>query len=248
VTPEGRAIAKRPTPEGPCTGELLSPQLSKRELRPMINKTRRHARSALRANQLLAACLCELQDAGAHLTYGFKSFPEWATAEFGELDLTKDSVKNMCRSGRALLLLQREARIDLTDHRTLPGTTGTRALSAIASHHGDQAAIEVFDACPEGHVVATTVRAAAGALLPPPPATAEAPATPHDDEEDEEAEEIPKAVKDLRDHVERLHDYLHDIECADDADPIAVTRAYEHFLKDAEELGAALDTVLRTGI
>jgi hypothetical protein len=212
----------------------------------MILQTRRHARSAKRANQQLAASLRRLLDAEAHRTYGRKSFPEWAVAEFGEFDLTIDSVKNMCKSGRALLFLHEEGRIDLGDHRTLPGTTGARALSSILSNHGDQAALEVFDACPEGHVVGSTVNTAAGALLPPPPASTASETTPEDDDEEEEPEDIPEEVEKLRSHVERLHDYLHDIECTDDADPIAVTRAYEHFLKDAHDLRPVLDAVLPT--
>jgi len=244
VTPKGRAIAKRPSPEQSAVQEVLPPPLSKRELRPMIRDTRRHARSVKRASQLLAASLRQLQDAGAHLTYGRKSFPEWAVAEFGDLDLTADAVKKLCKSGRALLLLQREGRIDLTDHRTLPGTTGARALSAVLSNHGEQAALDVFDACPEGHVVATTVGAASSALLPPPTSAPAPAATPDEDDDEEEPEEVPEEVEKLRSHVERLHDYLHDISCADDADPIAVTRAYEHFLQDAEALRPVLDAVL----
>jgi hypothetical protein len=247
VTPKGRAIAKRPPAEEPVSGELLPPLLSKRELRPMILQTRRHARAALRANQLLAASLRQLQDAGAHRTYGRKSFPEWAVAEFGELDLTEDSVKNMCRSGRALLLLHEEGRIDLADPRTFPGTTGARALSSVLSNHGDRAAIEVFDACPEGHVVATTVGAAASALLPPPPATT-APAaggqSSFEDDYEDEPEEIPKLVQDLRDYIERLRDYLDDLAIADDADPIVIVRQYEHFVSDAQALRPVLDAVL----
>jgi hypothetical protein len=244
VTPESRAIVKRPSPEPLVSGELLPPLLSKRQLRPMINKTRRHARSANRANQLLAASLRQLQDAEAHRTYGRKSFPEWAVAELGDLGLTTDAVKMMCKSGRALLFLHEEGRIDLGDHRTLPGTTGTRALASILTHHDEQAALAAFDACPEGHVVGTTVRAAAAAILPPKPAAAVPAATPDEDDEDDEPEEIPQEVEKLRNHVERLHEYLHDISCADDADPIAVTRAYEHFLTDAEALKPVLDAVL----
>jgi hypothetical protein len=244
MAPKARAIAKRPSAEQPPVTEVLPPPLSKRELRPMILQTRRHARSAKRANQLLAASLWQLQDAGAHLTYGRKSFPEWAVAEFGQLDLTVDVVKKLCKSGRALLLLQREGRIDFTDPRTLPGTTGTRALSAVLSNHGEQAAIAVFDACPEGHCVATTVNTAAGALLPPPPSNTPPP-PPHDDEEDdEEPEEIPPKVQKLRDHIERLRDYLDDLAIADDADPIAIARQYEHFVTDAQALKPVLDAVL----
>lgn len=51
-------------------------------------------------------------------------------------------------------------------------------------------------------------------------------------------------MEQLRNHVDRLHDYLHDISCADDADPIAVTPAYQHFLQDAQELGPVLDAVV----
>ena len=247
VTPKGRAVAKRPSPEQPPAQEILPPPLSKSELRPMINKARRHSRAVKRNTMQLAASLRQLQDAGAHLTYGRKSFPQWAATEFADLDLTPDAVKKLVKAGRALLLLDREGRIDLSDPRTIPATTGARALSAVISSHGEQAALEVFDACPPEGVVATNVNAAAGALLPPPPATAQRASDqspPDEDDEDDEPEEIPQEVEKLRNHVERLHDYLHDISCADDADPIAVTRAYDHFLSDAQALKPVLAAVL----
>jgi hypothetical protein len=150
-----------------------------------------------------------------------------------------------------IVALQRKGRVDFKDPDTLPGTTGTRALVSVLANHDEQAMIEVFDACPEGDVVATTVSAVADAMLPPPPAKAAGRAGHQSalnvEDDPEEPEEIPKPVQDLRDHVERLQDYLHDISCADDADPIAVTRAYEHFLADAQSLKPVLDAVLPVG-
>ena len=192
--------------------------------------------------------LRQLLDAGAHRTYGRESFPEWAVAEFGELDLTVDAVKNMCKSGRALVVLHEEGRIDLGDHRTLPGTTGARALSSVLANHGDQAALEVFDACPDGHVVATTVGAAAGAILPPTPAAAGRAgdqSSPDEDDEDEEPEdEPPPEVQKLQASIERIRDLLDELYLADDIDPIAVQRAYTHLLEDTQALAGVLTAVL----
>jgi hypothetical protein len=211
----------------------------------MINRTRRHGRAVKRNAQLLAISLRQLQDAGAHQTYGRTSFAQWAATEFADLDLSADAIKKLSLAGRALLVLEHHGKLDPTDSRTFPGTSGARALSTVLSSHGEQAMLEVFDSCPSEHVVATTVNTAAGALLPPPQATTAPPTTPHDDQEDnDEPEEIPEEVEKLRSHVERLHDYLHDISCADDADPIAVARAYEHFLADAQALRPVLSAVL----
>lgn len=251
MTPQAPALAKQPSPEQPPGHEVLPPPLSKRELRPMIRETRRHARSAKRANQLLAASLRQLQDAGAHLTYGRKSFPEWAVAEFGDLDLTADAVKKLCKSGRALLLLQREGRIDLSDHRTLPGTTGTRALASILTNHDEQAALAVFDACPEGHVVATTVSAAAGALLPPPLASTPwaGDQSPPDEDAEEPPDDSPEEVRRLQASIERIRDLLDELYLAEEIDPVAVQRAYQHLLEDTQALGGVLDAVLpREGV
>lgn len=248
MTPGTRAIVKRPAPEPLVSGELLPPLLSKRELRPMINTVRRHARSANRANQLLAASLRQLQDAGAHRTYGRKSFPEWAVAAFGDLGLTTDAVKMMCKSGRALLFLHEEGRIDLGDHRTLPGTTGTRALASILTHHDEQAALATFDACPDGHVVGTTVRAAAAAILPPPtPTTGRAgpQSPPHEDDEEEGPDDDPpEEVQRLQASIERIRDLLDELYLAEEIDPIAVQRAYGHLLEDTQALRPVLDAVL----
>lgn len=245
VTPKARVIAKRPSLEQPPAQEVLPQPLSKRELRPMIRDTRRYLRAVKRNTMQLAASLRQLQDAGAHLTYGRKSFPQWAATEFADLDLTADAVKKLCKSGRALLLLHREGRIDLSDHRTLPGTTGARALSAVLSSHGEQAMLDVHRACPEGHVVATTVGAAAGALLPPPPATAPPPIPPHEDDEDEEPEDEPPAeVQRLQASIERIRDLLDELYLAEEIDPVAVQRAYNHLLEDAQALGSVLDAVL----
>jgi hypothetical protein len=230
----------------PSTVEVLPALLSKHELRPIIAKARKFGQAFKRDGQLLAVELHLLQEAEAHLTYGRKSFGAWAATEFADLDLTADNANKLSQQGRVILALQRNGRVDPKNPGTFPGTTGTRALAPVLANHGEQALLQVFDACPEGHVVATTVGAAAGALLPPPLAS-----TPRaggqssfDDEDDEEPEEIPEEVEKLRSHVERLHDYLHDISCADDADPIAVARAYEHFLTDAQALKPVLDAVL----
>jgi hypothetical protein len=212
----------------------------------MINKARRFGRAFKRNGQLLAAELHRLQEAEAHLTYGRASFGAWAATEFADLDLTADNANKLSQQGRVILALQRNGRVDLEDPRTFPGTTGTRALVSVLANHDEQKMIEIFDACPEGHVVATTVSAAAGALLPPPPSSAPPP-PPHDDQEDDdEPEEISKEVQDLRDHIERLRDYLDDLAIADDADPIAIARQYEHFVNDAQALRPVLDAVLPT--
>jgi hypothetical protein len=65
-----------------------------------------------------------------------------------------------------------------------------------------------------------------------------------DDDHDDDAYEVPKEVRELRDRVERLRDYLDDIALADDADPITIARQYQHFLEDAEALRLVLDAVL----
>ena len=244
VSTKGRpAKAKPAAATKPATGEVVPALLSKHELRPIINKARKHGNAFKREGQLLAAELHLLQEAKAHLTYGRESFGLWAESEFADLELTKANANKLSQQGRVIVALQRKGRVDFKNPDTLPGATGTRALVSVLANHDEQAMIEVFDACPEGDVVATTVSAVADAMLPPPPATDPPQAAPDDDPEDE-PEEIPPKVQDLRDHVERLHDYLHDISCADDADPIAVTRAYEHFLADAEALKPVLDAVL----
>ena len=237
------AKAKAEPATKPATGEVVPALLSKHELRPIIIKARKHGNAFKREGQLLAAQLHLLQEAKAHLTYGRESFGSWAETEFADLELTKANANKLSQQGRVIVALQRKGRVDFKNPDTLPGATGTRALVSVLANHDEQAMIEVFDACPEGDVVATTVSAVADAMLPPPPATDPPQAAPDDDPEDE-PEEIPPKVQDLRDHVERLHDYLHDISCADDADPIAVTRAYEHFLADAEALKPVLDAVL----
>jgi hypothetical protein len=218
--------------------------LSKHELRPIIIKARKHGNAFKREGQLLAAQLHLLQEAKAHLTYGRESFGSWAETEFADLELTKANANKLSQQGRVIIALKRRGRVDLKYPDTLPGATGTRALVSVLANHDEQAMIEVFDACPEGDVVATTVSAVAAAMLPAPAPHAAPPGAIDHEDDDEEPEEIPPNVQDLRSHVERLHDYLHDISCADDADPIAVARAYEHFLADAEALKPVLDAVL----
>jgi hypothetical protein len=210
----------------------------------MINKARRHGRALKRNGQLLAIELRRLQDAGAHQTYGRASFGAWAATEFADLDLSAENAKKLSQAGRALLVLEQHGKVDLDDARTFPGPTGARALSSVLASHGEQAMLQVHQACPPDHIIGETVAAASRTVLPPPPVTTASQTTPHEDDEDEEPEEIPPKVQDLRDHVERLHDYLHDISCADDADPVAVTRSYEHFLQDAQALKPVLDAVL----
>jgi hypothetical protein len=210
----------------------------------MIRDTRRYARAVKRNTMQLAASLRQLQDAGAHLTYGRKSFAQWAATEFADLDLTADAVKKLCKSGRALLVLAQHERIDLTDHRTLPGTTGARALSAVLSSHGEQAALAVFDSCPPDHVSATTVSAAAGALLPPKPAAAAPPTPLHEDEDEEPEDEPPEEVQRLQASIERIRDLLDELYLAEEIDPVAVQRAYDHLLEDTQALGSVLDAVL----
>jgi hypothetical protein len=239
-----RRPAKKPSAATePSTVEVLPALLSEHELRPIINKARKFGQAFKRDGQLLAVELHRLQEAEAHLTYGSKSFGSWASTEFADLELTSDNANKLSQQGRVILTLQRNGRVDLEDPDTFPGTTGARALASILANHNEQAMLEVFDACPEGHVVATTVGAAAGALLPPLASTP--PPPPQDDDgDDEEPEEIPKSVQDLRDHIERLRDYLDDLAIADDADPVAIARQYEHFVSDAQALRPVLDAVL----
>jgi len=245
VSTKGRpAKAKPAAATKPATGEVVPALLSKHELRPIIIKAHKHGNAFKREGQLLAAELHLLQEAKAHLTYGRRSFGSWAETEFGDLELTKANANKLSQQGRVIIALKRRGRVDLKYPDTLPGATGTRALVSVLANHDEQAMIEVFDACPEGDVVATTVSAVAAAMLPAPAPHAAPPGAIDHEDDDEEPEEIPPNVQDLRDHVERLHDYLHDISCADDADPIAVARAYEHFLQDAEALKPVLDAVL----
>jgi hypothetical protein len=228
----------------PSTGEVVPALLSKHELAPMIDKARKYGRDFEEAGKLWAIELHRLQEAKAHLTYGRESFGSWAATEFADIGLTKDNANKLSQHGRVILLLQSKGRVDLKDPETFPGTTGTRALTSVLAKHGEDAMLQVFDAVPADSVVASTVLAAADALLPPPPPPAAPPGAIDHEDDPEEPEEIPKPVQDLRDHVERLHDYLHDISCADDADPIAVSRSYDHFLQDAQALKPVLDAVL----
>lgn len=214
----------------------------------MINKARRYGRAFKRNGQLLAIELRRLQDAGAHQTYGRASFGAWAATEFADLDLSAENAKKLSQAGRALLVLQRNGKIDLDDARTFPGPTGARALSSVLASHGEQAMMAVFQNCPPDQIVGQTVAAATRAVLPQPPATAggagHQSSFDPDDEDNEEPEEIPKLVQDLRDYIERLRDYLDDLAIADDADPIVIVRQYEHFVNDAQALRPVLDAVL----
>jgi hypothetical protein len=249
--PSGHVSTKPPvakqrpsTATKPSAPEVLPARLSKHELRPMINKARRHARAFERHAGQWAVELRLLQDAGVHETYGRKSFGEWAELEFADFALTESQANKLSQQGRVILALQRNERVDPEDPRTFPGTTGARGLASVLANHGEQKMLEVFDHCPPQKVVARTVKQAMSAVLPPPLASTPPPPPPDHDEFGDEPEEIPPKVQELRSHVERLHDYLHDISCADDADPIAVARAYEHFLTDAQALRPVLDAVL----
>jgi hypothetical protein len=241
-------VSTKPRKDKLSSPETLPAPLSKHELRPMINKARRYGRAFKRNGQLLAVELRRLQEAGAHQTYGRASFGAWAATEFADLDLSADNANKLSQAGRVILLLERDKRVDLEDARTFPGATGTRALASVLASHGERAMLAVHAACPHEHIVATTVNTAAGALLPPPPPASTSPPPPHDDDEDEEdPEEIPKEVQELRDRIERLRDYLDDLAIADDADPVAISRQYEHFVTDAQALGPVLNAVLPAG-
>jgi hypothetical protein len=237
VSPVSRAIT---------TQEVLPAPLSRRDLQPMIRQARRYGRAVKGNGLLLAVALRQLQTSGAHLTYGRASFGAWAATEFADLDLSPENAKKLSQVGRVMLVLERHERVDLADPRTFPGTTGTRVLSSVLSTHSEQAMLDVYDHCPPGHVVANTVSAAVSALLPQPAITTMPEPARAWEEDEEEPEEVSKEVQELRSRVDRLHDYLHDISCADDADPIAVARAYEHFLADAQDLGPVLNAVLPT--
>jgi hypothetical protein len=224
--------------------DTLTAPLSRRELRPMINKARRYGRAFKRNGQLWAVELRLLQDAGAHLSYGRKSFGAWAAIEFADLDLSADNANKLSQQGRVILALQRNERVDLEDSRTFPGPTGTRGLASILATHGEQAMLQVHDACAAGNVIGSTVAAAAAAVLPQPPATA-APESPPDwDDHEDEPEQVSPELSEYRKRVERLRNYLDELACADDADPVAITREYTHFVSDAQALKPALDAVL----
>jgi hypothetical protein len=212
----------------------------------MINKARRYGRAFKRNGHLLAVELRRLQEAGAHQTYGRESFGAWAATEFADLDLSADNANKLSQAGRVILALERNERVDLDDPRTFPGSTGARSLASVLAAHGEQAMLAVYDHCPPGHVVANTVSAAADALLPPPEIAA-LPDTGHDrdwEEDVEEPQERSPQGQELHKRVERLRRYLDELALADDADPIAITREYEHFVTDAQELRPVLNAVL----
>jgi hypothetical protein len=238
-----------PKDTDPTAHETLPALLPRRELRPMIKDARKYARNAKRNGLLLAIELRRLQDARAHLTYGRKSFADWAADEFADLDLTKDTIKKLTLAGRSLIVLIEHGRVDLQRPSTLPGVTGARALTSVLANHDEQAMLRVFDNTPPERIVGATVKQTIAAVLPPaqPTAEPEPPAREDDqDEENEKPEDLPKEVQELRDRVERLRDLLDDLTLADDADPITIKRQYEHFLEDAQALKPALDAVLPT--
>jgi hypothetical protein len=226
-------------------GEVLPALLPRHELREMINNAKRYGRAVKRNALLLAVELRRLQDARAHETYGRASFAQWAATEFADLDLTADAAKKLSRAGRAMLALAEHGRIDLNDPRTFPGATGARALASVLSSHGEQTMLQVFDNTPSERIVGATVNQTIAAVLPPAqPTTEPRPPAAEDNDEEQEVYEVSKEVQELRDRVERLRDLLDDIALADDADPVATTRQYEHFLEDAEALRPALHAVL----
>jgi hypothetical protein len=212
----------------------------------MINKARRHGRALKRNGQLLAIELRRLQDAGAHQTYGRASFGAWAATEFADLDLSAENAKKLSQAGRALLVLEQHGKIDLDDPRTFPGPTGARALSSVLSSHGEQAMLEVHQACPPDHIIGETVAAASRSVLPPPPATDPPPTAPHEDDDEEPEDEPPEEVRKLQASIERIRDLLDELYLADDIDPVAVQRAYNHLLEDTQALGGVLTAVLPT--
>jgi hypothetical protein len=241
MSPKARTVSTQPP-----SSELLPALLPKHELRPMINKARRYARSIKRNATLLAVELRRLQDAGAHQTYGRASFGGWAAIEFAEFELTPENAKKLSEAGRVILALERNGRVDLEDPTTFPGTGGVRLLSSVLSSHGEQAMLQVYEACPPERIVADTVRQAIDAVLPPPAITA-LPDIGQDrdwEEDVEEPEERSPEAQELHKRVERLRRYLDELALADDADPIAITREYEHFVTDAQELGPVLNAVL----
>lgn len=238
LSPQPRRATAQPPP-----AEVLPAPLSKQELRPMINKARRHGRALKRNGQLLAIELRRLQEAGAHQTYGRASFGAWAATEFADLDLSAENAKKLSQAGRALLVLEHHGKLDLEDSRTFPGPTGARALSSVLASHGEQAMLAVFQACPPEHVVSDTVGAATRAVLPkPPPSTPPAPR--HEDEDEEPEDEPPEEVQRLQTSIERIRDLLDELYLAEEIDPVAVQRAYKHLLEDTEALGSVLNAVL----
>jgi hypothetical protein len=224
--------------------EVLPSLLAKSELRPMINRARSYGRAVRRNGLLWAVQLRRLQDAGAHLTYGRASFGTWAATEFADLDLSADNAKKLSHAGRVMLLLAEHKCVNLEDPRTFPGTTGARVLASVLAAHGEQALLATFDRCPDGNVVSGTVKQAAAALLPAPASvTPEVDAGEHGDD-GEESYELPAEVQEPRGRVERLRDYLDELAFADDGDPVAIAREYQHFVEDAQGLKAVLEAVL----
>jgi hypothetical protein len=213
----------------------------------MINKARRHGRALKRNGQLLAIELRRLQDAGAHQTYGRASFGAWAATEFADLDLSAENAKKLSQAGRALLVLEQHGKVDLDDPRTFPGPTGARALSSVLASHGEQAMLQVHQACPPDHIIGETVAAASRAVLPPAQTATQTQSAPDQGDEDEEPEvEPPEEVQRLRASIERIRDLLDELYLADDIDPVAVQRAYTHLLEDTQALGGVLTAVLPT--
>ena len=242
--PKGQLSPQPPRAAGKPPDEVLPAPLSKQELRPMINKARRHGRALKRNGQLLAIELRRLQDAGAHQTYGRASFGAWAATEFADLDLSAENAKKLSQAGRALLVLEQHGKIDLDDARTFPGPTGARALSSVLSSHGEQAMLQVHQACPPDHIIGETVAAASRSVLPPAPSAAAPQAALDVEDEDEEPEdEPPEEVHRLQTSIERIRDLLDELYLADDIDPVAVQRAYQHLLEDTEALGSMLSAV-----
>ena len=102
----------------------------------------------------------------------------------------------------------------------------------------------MFDACPEGHVVATTVNTAAGALLPrrrPPPRPRPLHTKTTRKRSPRRSRRSWKRYATTSNGWARA---LEEIRLAERADPITIQRLYKHFLEDAEALGPVLTAVL----
>jgi hypothetical protein len=149
----------------PREPEILPAIASKAQLRPLIHRGRRHWRSFRDSGLLFAVDLRELQEQGAHETYGRESFGAWAASEFD--DLGADNAKKLSAMGAVLKLLAANDRLELDRPRTFPGTTGVRALGGVLSVHGEATMLRVFDACPRDRIVAQTVETAVAKLIEP---------------------------------------------------------------------------------
>jgi hypothetical protein len=241
--------------------EVLDPPLCKSDARAILNRGRRHYRNFTRNAIQFSADLRKLQDGGAHLLYGFQSFGAFAQHEFA--GLSADSAKQLSRVGAAALALEAAGRISLDGHgRSLPGTTGLRALATVLHQHGAEAMLATYDRAialqPDRPLVAESVKRATGELIAPEPTPLlDAPAAPPERDLSDELPDDPRArvdddepesVHELRDRVAVLHERLDDL-----LDALAERKPDEarHVLGEAEaemrEVGEALALALETG-